>query len=109
VFLLPAPDQRPGRGGGNLGHNFVLAHSSCNGRKSDLLAALPHLDHWRRRNDDLGVGLAQRFDERKLVHSLDGSHQVARWAYQQAENAGASVWLRGREVVPLNPGWRSLF
>jgi hypothetical protein len=93
----------------DLGHNFVLAHRGCNGDKRDLLAALPHLERWRRRNDDLGVELAQRFDERKLVYSLDGSHQVARWAYQQAENAGAGVWMRHGEVVPLDPAWRGLF
>ncbi len=92
----------------DLGHNFVIAHSGCNGRKSDLLAALPHLERWRQRNEDQGQELAQRFKERSLLHNLDGSHQVARWAYRQAENAGAHVWLRDREVVPLDQGWRGL-
>ena len=93
----------------DLGHNFVLAHQGCNNRKRDLLAALPHLERWRQRNKDRGHELTRRFDERSLLHSLDGSHQVARWAYQQAENVGAHVWLRQSEVVPLDPGWRSLF
>ena len=88
---------------------FVLAHQGCNNRKRDLLAALPHLERWRQRNEDRGHELTQRFDERSLLHSLDGSHQVARWAYQQAENVGAHVWLSKSEVVPLDPGWRSLF
>ena len=84
----------------DLGHNFVLTHRGCNGKKRELLAALPHLERWRRRNDDHGEELAQRFDERKLVHSLDGSHEVARWAYQQAENVGASVWNQERRGRP---------
>ena len=34
----------------DLGHNFVLAHGSCNSSKSDRLAALPHLRRWHERN-----------------------------------------------------------
>jgi len=93
----------------DLGHNFVLADSSCNNQKRDLLAALPHLKRWRRRNVERGPELVEYFDELSICYNLEGSHQVALWAYQQAEIVGANVWLSKNEIVPLNPGWKNLF
>jgi 5-methylcytosine-specific restriction endonuclease McrA len=43
----------------DLGHNFVLAHSSCNTQKSDRLAAVVHLVRWCERNIKHGRDLAQ--------------------------------------------------
>jgi len=34
----------------DLGHNFVLAHRTCNSAKRDLLASEEHLTTWVRRN-----------------------------------------------------------
>ena len=36
----------------DLGHNFVLAHSSCNNSKSDHLASERFLEDWSKRNQD---------------------------------------------------------
>jgi 5-methylcytosine-specific restriction endonuclease McrA len=47
----------------DLGHNFVLAHDSCNNAKSDFLAAENHLAAWVRRNQENQVELRQRLLE----------------------------------------------
>lgn len=39
----------------DLGHNFVLAHASCNGDKRDALAGVQHLEQWGRRLADQGA------------------------------------------------------
>ena len=36
----------------DLGHNFVLAHGSCNQDKRNMLAATGHLERWVERNDN---------------------------------------------------------
>lgn len=42
----------------DLGHNFVLAHKSCNNHKSDHIAAEIHLENWVERNHLCGAELA---------------------------------------------------
>ncbi len=93
----------------DLGHNFVLACGSCNGSKSDLLAARTHLHSWLRRNVDLGDELAQRFDQAQLVHDLGSSLRIARWAYRQVASAQGQVWRRPKQIVRLEQGWESAF
>lgn len=85
-----------------------LAHRACNSDKRDFLAAPPHLECWLRRNDDHGSALSAYFDGRFLSHDIESSKLITRWAYSHAEEAGADVWFRVGEVVPLGPAWRSL-
>ncbi len=92
----------------DLGHNFVLAHASCNRSKSDQLAGLLHLETWARRNEDRGGELAQRFDEVDLAHDLNATTRVAHWAYRQTEQAEGQVWLSAGNVTRLAPGWSRL-
>jgi hypothetical protein len=92
----------------DLGHNFVLADAECNARKKDRLVSIDHLERWCERNLELGAELAERFDEKGLVHDLPASLQITRWAYAQAEDAGAQVWAQKDELVALDPRWRSL-
>jgi hypothetical protein len=92
----------------DLGHNFVLADAECNARKKDRLVSVDHLGRWCERNAERGGELAVRFDEKGLLHDLPASLQITRWAYAQAEDAGAQVWARRDELVALDPGWRSL-
>ena len=92
----------------DLAHNFVLAHSSCNGEKSNYLPALPHLSQWMRRNVENISTLEQAFDRQGLVHNLNASVHVARWAYEQAELSGASLWSSKKTFCNLEPGWREL-
>lgn len=90
----------------DLGHNFVLAHDTCNAQKSDRLAAVEHLEHWCERNGRLGAVLAQEFSVLGIVHDEKTSLRVASWAYGQAQSAGSLVWSRGKELVALSSAWR---
>lgn len=92
----------------DLGHNFVVAHASCNNNKRDLLAGIPHLKRWVERNTDHRQTLETLFREQDVLHDLEVSTQVARWAYDQAETSGAFVWLRKGETSHINGSWRSL-
>jgi hypothetical protein len=96
------------RYGVDLGHNFVLAHVDCNTRKNDRLASMDHLGRWCERNASRGAELAERFDEKALLHDVDASWQITRWAYQQAEAVEAQVWREKDDLVALDFRWRSL-
>lgn len=76
----------------DLGHNFVLAHKSCNSSKGNFLAAKEHLQHWRERNEQNNNELTSYFDEHGLVHDLSTSNAIVDWSYGQAEQAGAHLW-----------------
>jgi hypothetical protein len=92
----------------DLGHNFVLAHGSCNTQKSDRLAAVEHLERWCERNMKHGQSLALAFQERNITHDENVSWQITAWAYSQAQAAGAMVWLHGKELVALSHEWRQI-
>jgi hypothetical protein len=92
-----------------LGHNFVLAHGSCNGKKSDRLACSGHLDRWVERLQFHAAELTKRFDGSGIVHDLRSSLRIANWAYTQTFDCQGLTWLRGDELLPLQPEWnRSL-
>ena len=92
----------------DLGHNFVLTDSDCNRKKRDYLAAENHLESWFRRNDLHLKALEEFFDDRSVHYNLDSSRQVTCWAYEQAENAKAHVWVLGDKVQPIGTYWRNL-
>ena len=92
----------------DLGHNFVLAHATCNERKGDRLAAEEHLAKWSERNEAHGGALAGAFDEQGLLHDLAVSSRVAEWAYEQVARTEGRVWVRGSELRPLGEGWRGV-
>ena len=81
----------------DLGHNFVLAHAGCNNDKSDTLAAVPHLERWCQRKDDLGRDLASEFGQHEVPHDLGSSLRVASWSYSQAEAACSILWVATKE------------
>lgn len=89
----------------DLGHNFVLAHDSCNAQKSDRLAAVVHLERWCERNINHGRALDHAFQERNIVYDEHASWQVTAWAYRQAQVASSLVWLHGNELIVLSPEW----
>ena len=93
----------------DLGHNFVLADSQCNGKKRDHLPAYDHLAAWTERNRQYSDQIGTAMEERGIVSELAASNRVAQWAYAQAESTGGLTWLRANELVPLAVGWRSLF
>ncbi|MBA6348310.1 HNH endonuclease [Colwellia sp. BRX8-9] len=79
--------------GNDLGHNFVLAHKSCNNSKRDYLAALPHRDNWI--NQNLVNHEATIKNELSSYFSCDSERTsyVADWAYQIAKKSGSRLWL----------------
>jgi len=91
----------------DLGHNFVLAHCSCNLSKGDKLAASDHLNGWVDPNRQQRTFLAEEFDRRKIIHDLDASERLhpgpTAKPPAQARSPGCAViclfmWSR--------PGWR---
>lgn len=92
----------------DLAHNLVVAHKTCNMNKSDYLPAVPHLERWVQRNEDRRNHLTKLFNEIGAIHNLPASFRVTRWAYEQAETAGADVWLKGKSLCVLDPRWREL-
>jgi len=96
----------------DLGHNFVLAHPRCNNAKRDYLAAESHLGNWFERNNKHFDDMKGFFGDQGIINDLSSSNQVTRWAYEQAENAGAHVWVMGKETRKIGKGyfnWRNLF
>ncbi len=92
----------------DLGHNFVLAHRSCNSSKGDRLAAEEHLERWVARNDRHADTLAERFHEADVPSDAAATRSVAAWAYAQVEQAGGTVWVAGRDVRPISASWREV-
>jgi len=91
----------------DLGHNFVLAHPSCNRHKRDYLAAEHHLEGWVERNNKYFDDLNGFFNDKGIIHDLPSSNQVTRWAYQQAASAQAHVWVLGDETRKIGSYWKS--
>ncbi len=87
----------------DLAHNFVLAHAACNRSKSDMLAGLVHVEHWRQRNTENGDTISGELGERGFLVDPECSLVVARWAYQQAANSGARAWTSTARVDAIGP------
>jgi 5-methylcytosine-specific restriction endonuclease McrA len=92
----------------DLGHNFVLAHSACNGAKADHLAGEQFLGAWVERNARHERELSQSFNERGVVHDLPTSVGIATWAYQQVSQTGGFAWSRRDVLEPLLGQWREM-
>ena len=92
----------------DLGHNFVLAHRTCNAYKADHLAAEEHLAAWCERNRMYGHELQSQFDDSMLPHSVDASVSIARWAYSQTAEANGLVWVRDKVLEHLANDWDRL-
>lgn len=92
----------------DLGHNFVVAHQSCNSAKADHLAASEYLAAWAERNAGHRQQLAEEFDRRGVLHDLPTSVRIASWAYQQTFEAGGLTWAKKEEMVPLRADWQQL-
>jgi hypothetical protein len=93
----------------DLGHNFVLAHDRCNNAKSDYLAAENHLAAWTERNRQHQLELQTRLVAAALPCDFNAAVQIAKWVYQQSENANGQVWLRERILTHFSPNWSKFF
>lgn len=85
----------------DLGHNFVLADSRCNGQKRDRLPSCDHLAAWAERNAQFGTAITTELERRSVIAEPASPNRVTRWAYSQTEGAGGLTWMRADEVVPL--------
>jgi 5-methylcytosine-specific restriction endonuclease McrA len=92
----------------DFGHNFVLAHGTCNAKKADRLAATEHLEKWCYRNEEYGDELAAAFHVMNIVHDRKASWRITTWAYEQAQISSSLVWRQNDELVTLTPEWRAL-
>ncbi|MBC8017186.1 MAG: HNH endonuclease [Verrucomicrobia bacterium] len=92
----------------DLGHNFVLAHATCNRSKRDFLAAQHHLQHWQRRNQDRGAFLSQEFDSCGIIHNIKATERIAFWAYSQAESSQSNLWHQNNTVQQIEGSWRQI-
>lgn len=88
----------------DLGHNFVLAHASCNASKADHLAAVEHLGRWTERNHSFGAQLQSEFDSLEVPSDVTTSARVAEWAYSQ-NSGNVQTWLDKQSFVPLPADW----
>jgi hypothetical protein len=92
----------------DLAHNLVLAHGTCNSRKSDLLGGEVYLQRWAEFVFDHDSDLLELGTEAGLLVDRATSVAVAKWSYGHAERVQAEVWLGGTEYGHLSAGWRQL-
>jgi hypothetical protein len=90
----------------DLGHNFVVAHQTCNSAKADHLAAADYLAAWSERNQQHRDQLAAEFSQRGVLHDLPTSVRIANWAYQTTFDAGGLTWARKDDMVALSADWQ---
>ena len=76
----------------DTGHNFVLADSSCNSKKSNLLASQEFLHKWEERNEQQDLIIVDRISVLGFLTDKDRSHRVAAWAYAQAKENNYTTW-----------------
>ena len=65
-----------------------------------------HLARWRAQNLDDAPALAAAFEQATLRHDARRSRKIAAWAYEQAELAGARVWIEAERFTRLEARWR---
>jgi len=92
----------------DLAHNLVLAHGTCNSRKSDLLGGEAYLERWAGFVSEHDADLQQIGTEAGLLVDRATSVAVAEWSYGHAERVHAEVWLGGTDYGHLSPNWRRL-
>ena len=92
----------------DYGHNFVLAHPTCNREKGAYLAAENHLEDWVKRNEVQGEPFTKKLRGLGFVSDWNSSRQIAHWAYQGAADLNALLWLAGTGPVPMTGAWAVL-
>ena len=77
----------------DTGHNFVLADSSCNSKKSNLLASNEFLYKWQERNEEHNLIIVDRISVLGFLTDKERSHKVAEWAYSQGKENNYLMWM----------------
>jgi hypothetical protein len=89
----------------DLGHNFVLAHATCNSQKSDRLACASHLNAWVAQAERSGPELAREYDRTGISNDFATSVRIVNWAYTQTFECRGLTWVENDRLEPLPPGW----
>jgi 5-methylcytosine-specific restriction endonuclease McrA len=76
----------------DTGHNFVLADSSCNSKKSNLLASDEFLHKWQERNEEQDLIIVDKISVLGFLTDKERSHKVAEWAYEKGKENNYLVW-----------------
>ena len=76
----------------DTGHNFVLADSGCNSKKSNYLASDEFLHKWHERNYEHDLIIVDKISVLGFLTNKDRSHRVAEWAYAQANENNYVIW-----------------
>jgi hypothetical protein len=84
--------------------NLVLADRSCNGDKSDLLAAPSFVSDWAERNQAQAAALAMIAEMGGAESDSDGTMAVARSIYAHLPPDGTPMWQGRKQVVSADPG-----
>jgi len=92
----------------DLGHNFVLAHGTCNRAKRDFLPHSEYLAAWVERNKNANDCLMDFFNDYNLPYSLESSYSIARWAYSHAEDARYEMWHKKFQLTSVDARWRDI-
>lgn len=91
----------------DLGHNFVLAHKSCNKDKCDLLAATVHLARWRSRNVLHSAVLENELGGHFVCEEAT-MLRVAYWSYSHAYATGGQAWVSLKNVAPITADYQDI-
>ena len=90
----------------DLGQNFVLAHASCNGDKSDFLPSIGHLERWWERNTSDRDLLNEAFESRGVLSDAHASERIAHWACGRVFESNGMTWVKKKRVLePLPRSW----
>jgi hypothetical protein len=89
----------------DLGHNFVLAHATCNSQKSDRLACASHLNEWVALAERSAPQLAREYDRSGITNDFTASVRIVNWAYTQTFECRGLTWIASDRLEPLPPGW----
>lgn len=79
----------------DTGHNFVLADTNCNSKKSNSLASDEFLDKWQERNGEQDLIIVDRISVLGFLSDKERSHKVAEWTYAQGKENNYSIWSIG--------------
>lgn len=73
-------------------HNFVLAYTSCNSKKSNLLASDEFLPKWYGRNEEQDLIIVDKISVLGFLTDKERSYKVAEWAYAQGKENNYLMW-----------------
>jgi hypothetical protein len=89
----------------DLGHNFVLAHATCNSQKSDWVACANHLNAWVAQAESFAPEMAREYDRNGVRNDFATSVRIVNWAYTQTFECRGLTWVQSDQLEPLPPEW----